>query len=90
MSETKVVDQRRYKSRMERHIREHCLHRVVKNDGAEMRRLFERDAASPEVRHIGNFVFEVTMPRFDPILIWTEPMDEEEAYIRIIGYSISM
>lgn len=80
---------RKCKNETERFIREHCLYRVVKNDGAEINRLFEQNCSVSEARHKGNFVFEVSTLRFGSIaLIWTEPMDEEGEYIRITGYSI--
>lgn len=88
MDATKTFYQRTGRDGLERYIREHCLHRVVKNDGVELRRLLEESDSIIDLKHKGNFVFEVQTLRFGTILIWTEPADEEAEYIRITGYSI--
>ncbi|MFV0529135.1 MAG: hypothetical protein ACK5MN_10505 [Lachnospiraceae bacterium] len=86
--DTAQLYRRRHLLRLEQYVRERCLHRVVKNDGMEIRQMLERDQTITDFSHKGNFVFEVKMHWPGTMLIWTEPMDEEGEYIRIIGYSI--
>ena len=73
----------------EQNIRDHCLHRVVGNDGEELRRLFKDECAATDVTHIGNFVFAVKSPRFNQFLIFTEPIGAGEEHFQITGYSIN-
>lgn len=74
---------------IERNIREHCLFRIVKNDGKELMQLLKDVCSATEAEHVGNFMFAVKTRRVGQLLISAEPLGDAEEYIRITGYRIS-
>lgn len=74
---------------LEHNIRDHCLLRVVKNNGIELKQLLKDECLATDVEHIGNFVFSVETRQVKQLLIFTEPVGGREEYIQITGYSIS-
>lgn len=73
---------------LEQGIRERCVNRGVKNDGAELKELLMEVCLVSDVVHAGNFVFSAEHHRAEQILIFTEPLNAGDEYIRIIGYRI--
>lgn len=74
--------------RLERSIRAHCLQRIVKNDGVEITDLLKDVCSGKHVWHNANFMFEVEVALGGKIAIFAEPIDDNQEYIRIIGYHI--